>query len=330
MKKRVCTVVLAALAALTAVTGALADSWNGSTEALDTVAVTAPADGLLLKLDLETGMTVEAGETAGEIRTEKVFAPFDGTVVTVTVDEGDEADGIVAEIAPTSLFALTCTVTGVAQTAENALVHIGEKLYVRCMVDGSHRAEAVVTDVNGAEFSTETTAGELYVGEAVWLYRDADAAERVGKGTVTVHDTLTVSSSGTVRNLRVKAGDTVERGQWLYSVSSAEDTGIRTPVSGIVTEVSAQAGSKVKEDQELAVIAVSCAIRIEVAAEDVRQFRTGMVCSYFRGDDPHETAYSCTVSRILLNEKGDGAVVELLPEEGNLLPLGMSVRVETE
>ena len=196
--------------------------------------------------------------------------------------------------------------------------------------DGTHRAEAVVTSVNGAEFSAETTAGDLYVGETVWLYRDADAKERIGKGTVTVHDTLTVSSSGTVRNLRVQAGDTVERGQWLYSVSSAEDTNICIPADGIVTEVSASAGSKVKEGQELAVIAVSCGIRIEVAAEDVKQFRTGGVCTYYRGDDPHETAYNCTVSRILLNAQGSTATVELLPEEGELLTLGMSVRVETD
>lgn len=330
MTKRICTAILAGMLLLAVTAGALADSWTGSTQALDTAAVTSPADGLLLQLKLEEGAAVKAGGTAGEIRTEKVFAPFDGTVVAVAVKEGEEADGTVVEIAPTSLYALTCTVSDVAQTAEAALVHVGEKLYVRCTADGTHRAEAVVTSVNGAEFSAETTAGDLYVGETVWLYRDADAKERIGKGTVTVHDTLTVSSSGTVRNLRVQAGDTVERGQWLYSVSSAEDTNICIPADGIVTEVSASAGSKVKEGQELAVIAVSCGIRIEVAAEDVKQFRTGGVCTYYRGDDPHETAYNCTVSRILLNAQGSTATVELLPEEGELLPLGMSVRVETD
>ncbi len=156
-----------------------------------------------------------------------------------------------------------------------------------------------------------------------------EATERIGKGTVTVHDTFTVSSSGTVLNLRVQPGDTVERGQWLYFVSSTADTRINILVDGIVTEVNTCAGSKVKKEQELAVIAVSCAIRIEVAAEDIRQFRSGSICTYYRGDDPHETAYACTVNRILFNVQKSNSTVELLPEEGVLLPIGMSIRVET-
>ena len=330
MRKQIRTAVITAAILACMGTCALADSWNGTTEVLETAHVTAPADGLLLKLSLEAGETVTAGENIGEIGTEKVFAPFDGTVVSVAAKEGEESDGAVLEISPVSLYSLTCTVSNVAESFDEALVHTGEKLYLRCTADGSHRAEAVVISVNGAEFTAETTAGELYVGETVWLYRNADYTKRVGKGTVTVHETITLSSEGTILNLRVKAGDTIERGQWLYSVSSSDETVIRTPAAGIVTEIAASAGEEVEKDKELAVIAISCAIRIEVAADDVRLFRTGSQCRFYRGDDPHETAHTCIVHRILLHEGDSGAVVELIPENGELLPLRMSIRVETD
>ena len=329
MKNRILPALLAAM--ITALAGtAAADSWNGTAAPADITPVTAPAEGLLEELNLLEGETAEAGETVGNIRLEKVFATFDGTVAALAVLEGETADGTVLEIAPESLYTLVCTVDSVAQTPETALIHAGERMYVRCTADGTHRAEAVVTAVNGAEFTAETTAGELYVGEAVWLYRDEEARIRVGKGTVTVHETVTVASRGTIRNLRVQAGDTVERGQWLYSVASGEETEIILPVSGIVTEVKAGAGEKVAADQELAAVAAGCVLQIRVSSEEVTRFRTGMTCRYFRGDDPHETAYKCTVERILLEEGQTEAVVELRPEEGTLLPLGLSVRVETD
>ena len=330
MKRK--TWITAALALVLACTAAcaLADSWTGTTAAGETAHVTAPADGLLLSLSMQAGGTAEAGETVGEIRTEKVFAPFDGTVVSVAAKEGEKSEGAVLEISPTSLYAISCTVSNVAETMEDALVHVGEKLYVRCSADGSHRAEAVVTAVDGAQFSAETTAGELYIGEAVMLYRRADYTGRVGKGTVTVHETITLEAEGTVLNLRVQPGDSVERGQWLYSLSTSAESGITVRAGGIVTAVNAKTGDSVREGQELAEIATSVAIRIEIDADDVKQFRRGAACTYTRGDDPHETPYPCTAARILLGETDTTAVVELIPEGDTLLPIGMTVLVMTD
>lgn len=320
------------LGILLAAGGVSADSWNGSVTALETVRVTAPAEGIAEALTLETGARTEEGVTAGMIRAEKIFAPEDGTVSVIMAEEGETVTGAVLEISPVSLYTVTCTVTDVAQTPETALIHIGEMVYIRCMADGSHRAEAVVTAVSGAEWTAETTAGELYVGEAVYLYRDPEyaAASRIGKGTVTAHDPLTVTAGGVITRMRVAAGDRVERGQWLFSVASAEETEIRVPAAGIVTGVSVSPGDRVTEGQELAEIAVSCAIRVTVPADEAGQFAPGQTWMYTRGDDPHENLYPCRVSRVLIHEEDASGTVELIPEGGELLPVGMTVTITAD
>ncbi len=320
---------LICLALSMAFCGAYADTWSGSVAALETAYVTAPADGIAETLKLETGARVTEGTTAGSIRAEKVFAPFDGTVTGVKAAEGDTVSGTMLEISPVSLYTVSCTVTSAAETPENVLIHIGETVYIRCMKDRTHHAEAVVVSVSGAEWTAETTAGDLYVGEAVYLYRDAacQADSRIGKGTVTAHDPLTVSAEGVIRQLRVQAGDKVERGQWLFSVSSSAENEITIPSSGIVTAVNASAGEQVKEGQELAEIAESCAIRIEVSADEAGLFAPDQAYAYIRGDDPHEEMHPCHVSRVLADADNASAVVELIPEDETLLPVGMTVLV---
>ena len=328
MKKRVWAAGIC-LAIILALCGASADSWSGSVTVLETAYVTAPAKGIAETLALETGASVTEGQGAGSVRAEKVFAPFDGTVAAVKAAEGDKVSGTVVEISPVSLYTVSCTVTGAAETPENALVHIGQTVYIRCLTDRTHHAEAVIVAVSGANWTAETVAGELYVGEAVYLYGDeaCKAESRVGKGTVTAHDTLTVSAEGVLRQLRVQAGDRVERGQWQFSVSSAEENEITVPASGIVTAVKASAGEQVSEGQELAEIAVSTAVRISISADEAKGFTEGQEYGYIRGDDPHEEIHPCRVSRVLAGEGEASAVVEFIPGDAALLPVGMSVTV---
>ena len=231
--------LLIMLAALLAVSPALADTWAGSVTASATTEIEIPSDGTLTSLNLEVGQRVEAGQVVGGIRETKVFAPVDGSVAAVHLETGDKADGTVLEISPVSRYTLTCTAENYAKTPENALIHSGESLYVKCSADGTHRAIARVTTIDGAAFSAEVTAGELYVGEAVFLYRSREFTtdSLVGKGTVTTHDTVAVSGNGVLLKLRVAVGDTVERGQWLFSTASTDDTQVTVPVSGIVTAV---------------------------------------------------------------------------------------------
>jgi biotin carboxyl carrier protein len=280
---------------------------------------------------LEVGQRVEAGQVVGGIRETKVFAPVDGSVAAVHLETGDKADGTVLEISPVSRYTLTCTAENYAKTPENALIHSGESLYVKCSADGTHRAIARVTTIDGAAFSAEVTAGELYVGEAVFLYRSREFTtdSLVGKGTVTTHDTVAVSGNGVLLKLRVAVGDTVERGQWLFSTASTDDTQITVPVSGIVTAVNVQVGSAVQEDQSAATLATAITLRAEVSADDAMRFKKGDTWYYTRNDDSHETHRTCTVQRVLTNEADASATIVLIPEEKDL-PIGLGIILTDE
>ena len=326
--KRVIGILAAALCLWTA--AACADTWAGSVQAAQTVTAVSPADGVAQGLTLTVGQTVAAGEALGSIRAEKVFAPVDGTVAAIHSQTGDRVDGTVLEIAPVSRYAVTCTVDGVARTPENALIHMGETLWIRCAADGSHTAMRRVTAIDGAGFGVETTAGELYVGEAVYLFRDADftADARVGKGTVTAQETVKVSGSGVLLTLRPAVGDQIEKGQWLFSLAGSEETLITAPAAGVVTAVGASEGDAVREQDVVAEIATATALRITVDAGDISRFAPGSAWYYTRGDDPHETHFPCTVSRVLLGGENGTAAVELTAEAD--LPIGLSVLVTDE
>ena len=319
------------LAAVLAVTPALADTWAGTVTAEDTVEVEIPSSGTLTHLSAEVGQQVQAGDVIGAIRETKVFAPADGTVAAVHLEIGDTIADTVLEIAPVTLYTLTCTAQDYAKTPENALIHSGEQIYVRCSVDGTHKAIARVTTIDGANFSAEVTGGELYVGEAVFLHRDPAYSTRslIGKGTVTSHDTIPISGTGVLLSLRVGVGDRVERGQWLFSTASSEDTELIVPQSGIVTALRTSAGSEVMKDQSAATIATSVSLRAEVSADDAARFKKGDTWYYTRNDDPHETHFTCTVQRVLTNEADASATVVLIPEEKDL-PIGLGIILTDE
>ncbi len=323
--KKTLLILTAALCLLTA--AACADTWSGSVIAAETVTAVSPADGTAESFSLTVGQTVAEGDVLGSIRADKVFSPVSGTIAAIHSETGDLVDGTVLEIDPVSRYAVTCTVDNIAKTPEAALIHMGETVWMKCTADGSHMARGRVVSISGAAFNVEATAGELYVGEAVYIYRDeaCSADARVGKGTVTAQDTVKVSGKGVLLNIRHAVGDKVDKGQWLFSVAGSEDTLITAPAAGVVVSVSASEGSAVRENGTVAEIATATALRITVAADETGRFTAGSVWYYTRGDDPHETHYPCTVRRVLLASGEGTATVELTAEED--LPIGMSVLV---
>ena len=335
MRKRLSRkAILLALVLCLTTGGALADSWSGTVTSVETEFLEAPATGILSSLDLEAGRTVTEGEAVGEVRAARTFSPADGTIAAIHADPGGEVNGVVLEIEPVSRYTVVCTVADQADTPEAALVHSGEGVWIQCTADGSHQAVGRITTVEGSEYNVEVTGGELYVGETVYLYRDPtyDTDTLIGKGTVVNHDTVSVSGEGVLLNLRVEAGDPVERGQWLFSTASSAETRVTVPASGIITSVSKKAGDSVQEGETLAEITTLRGLRIQPDADDSGLFVPGQTCWYLRGDDPHETLHACTVTRVLIS-KADGetaVTVEFLPAEEDDLPLGLTVTVLNE
>ena len=311
---------------------ASADSWQGATAAADLAEITAPSGGTLERFNLELGQTVTAGQEIGATAVSTVYAPLDGTVAAIHAEAGDTVTGTVLEIAPLSRYTVTFTVTGAKQTPENTLVHSGETVYIKCTADGSHRAVGRVTEINGSTYLVEVLGGELYVGETVRAYRDSAFSDedRVGLGTVTASDTVTVDVEDvTLLRFYCAVGDAVERGQRLFVTAMNEDVAVTVPAGGVVTEILAARGDSVKEDQTLARVAQRVTLTFEAPEDDAPLFHAGQTLTYIRGDDPHEVPHTCTVTRVLQQVKGGSVTVEARPEETGL-PIGMTVEVSLE
>ena len=323
--------LLAALALATAT--ALAETYAGTTVASRTTALVSASGGVLESLSLLPGQSVAAGETVGSTRAEKVFAAWDGTVALCCADAGDAVDGTVLEISPTSRYTVYCTVDGAYSNPETELVHIGEQLYLRCTANGTHKAVGVVTSIDGAEYQVEVIGGELYVGEVVNLYRDADfsAARRVGVGTAVVAEPIEYSASGTLIELCVQEGEIIERGELLFTWAQADSTQIVSPAGGVVASVLVAPGDVLKIGQTVAELVQPGDVRIQVqlTAADAARIQFGDAATYIRADDPTETPRSAIVEGVSAIADGEGYVVLLIPEDFDL-PLGLSVEVHID
>ena len=323
--------LLAALAL--AASPALAETYAGTTVAVRTTVLVSESGGVLESLALLPGQTAEAGETVGSTRLEKVFAAWDGTVALCCAQDGDSVDGTVLEISPTSRYTVYCTVDGAYSAPETELVHTGEQLYLCCTANGTHRAVGVVTSIDGAAYQVEVIGGELYVGETVNLYRDADfsAAQRVGVGTVVGAEPIEYSASGTLIELCVEEGEKVERGELLFTYAQSDSTQIVSPAGGVIASVLAAPGDVLQAGQTIAELVQSGDVRIEVqlSAADAARIEIGDAATYIRADDPTETPRTATVERVSAIAGGDGYVAQLIPEDANL-PLGLSVELRID
>ena len=317
-----------ALALLAFAAPALAEVYEGRTVALLTVPVQAERDGDVEAVAALAGQRLAEGESLAWLRGEKAFASQDGTVSLVNAGVGDDVSGAVLELAPLERYTVYCTVDKAYQSVESTLVHSGETVYAKCTADGTHRAVGVVTQVDGEEYRVLTLGGELYVGETVYLYRDADftAQQRVGVGTVVASDTEAYEAEGALTRLCVSEGDAVERGQLLFEVGGGE---IAAPVGGIVASVSCQPGDAVQTDQTIAEIVPDGEIGVEIRADEtaVAKISVGSAAQLiFAGREDEDAVPGTVVAISAIADSGEYAV-RIRPEADASLPLGMSVEV---
>ena len=323
---------MAAAVALLLTAAASAEVYEGKTAAQRVHEVY--AEGTAETICTEVGQIVSEGEALLTLRTQKVFATQDGAVARVLAAEGETVDGAVLEIAPKTLYTVFCTAEEAYASAETGLLHPGETVYLRCSVDGTHRAVGVVTNPDGDEYCVETIGGELYVGEVVKLYRDADFSSNqcVGVGTVLSTETEEYAAEGTVVRLCVSEGETVERGQLLYEVCASEETTVVAPVSGVVTRLSAAPGDELRSDEAVAAIVRSEDICVEIDVDEAQAATLqpgARVELTFAADSDGETAMG-TLEEILFIAENAAYRAYIVPDETDGLRIGQSVTVRTE
>lgn len=325
MLKRWCIPLLILLSLSSA---AVAEVYEGKTLALTTLTVCAEYSGTVEAVEALEGQRINAGDAIVRLKPEKTFASQDGTVSLVNAEAGDTVNGAVLEVMPTERYTIHCTVDKAYQSAASTLVHSGETVYIKCTKDGTHRAVGVITGIDGAEYRVLTLGGELYLGETVYLYRDADftSTQRVGIGTAVVSDTQSYEADGRLTRLRVAAGDSVERGQLLFEINGGE---ILSPAGGIITSVSCRAGEGVEQNQAVAELVPEDGIGVEIEVDETDAARIAVGDSArltFAGRESEEAVAGTVIEVSAIAESGKYAV-RIRPETPQALPQGMSVEV---
>ena len=251
MMKRIISVILVIL--MTAVP-ALAEVFTGTTVARSAMPVIADAGGILEEMHIQPGSAVKEGEVIARLRTTKVFASQNGTVARIHAKEGKEAEGTVLEIAPVSRYTIHCTSDEAYDSISSNLVHCGETLYMKCTTNGTHQGSGIVYSIDSETYMVEATAGEFYVGETVYIYRDPEYAYKklVGVGTVVTAATEAYESEGRITAIHVSEGEYVEKGELLYEVIDGEGTEIVAPADGIITACETENGAAVENGQIIA------------------------------------------------------------------------------
>ena len=237
-------------------------SYEGTVTAGEAVPVPALYGGRVTEISVRKGDRINKGDPIAQIGTTLNYAPLEGTINGLFVAEGDNAESIAERygallyIEPLHKFMIKATDEKAYNSSETRFIHLGETVYLSCTADGSHQGVGVVTALTETGYNVEVTAGELYMGEKVGIYRSPDYAKEssLGRGTVGRTSPVAVKGTGSVLKLHVKNGDFVERGELLFETVEGDldglyspKTGITAPIAGIVASVETSAGSTVNK-----------------------------------------------------------------------------------
>ena len=227
MNKIMSVAAFAAALTLTA-SYALAATADAKIVAPNTEKITAPFAGTLLPFDYETGDSVSAHETLFTLDTTPVYATQAGTVSAVFASVGDDASGVAAHygalavIEPKNALYIDASTDQAYNDADNRYIHAGETLYLKLSND---KGTGVVTSVSGKKYTVEILSGSFDVDDTVRCFRESTTPSdsEVGRGKVTRYADVQVNAnSGRIAAVHVKPGDAVEVGDLLFELVDAQ------------------------------------------------------------------------------------------------------------
>ncbi len=272
MKRRLIGALLALALVASPALAEMPLALDGSVVSSGSEAVRAPFGGVIEEVAARPGDLIGLGDPVASIVTTKVYAPQDGVVASVCAQPGDGAEGIIARygavmyVEPTNRYVVEASTEKAYNSSATRYVHIGEKVYLSCTKDGSHRGTGIVTKVEAADeggvtkYTLEVTGGEFYIGETVGAFRKSNYAStsRIGRGTVGQAQAVAIPGEGSVLKIHVQPGDSVERGQLLFETVSgaldglyAGDSTVVSNLRGIVASVDTKTGETVAKDASL-------------------------------------------------------------------------------
>ena len=267
---------------------------DGTVEAVKTRTIAAPHSGMVGDFTVREGDVLAGGETLFTISADKIYADFDGTITGVFARPGDSAAavqgfyGALCCIERDTLYTAKCTTTGAASENEFKIVHVGEKVYIRSDSNNNRIGEAIVTSVEGKNYTLEVTSfDDIRLNEKVKVYRDIryTGASRIGEGTVQRVDPVGVTAEGYVRAVHVQDGQRVKRGDLLFEIVPdaldglrGSDGSVTMPADGVVLSVLAQSGEQIAKDQPMATFCERRDMQLVCPAdeEDLAEIQVGM------------------------------------------------------
>lgn len=287
------------------------EEFDGNVVEGNTVTVTAPYGGTVKSISLREGSLIHVSDEIATMQTTQVLAPEDGTVRGIFSEVGDTLSSTtVLYVAPVSKYTVTCTIDKAYASIDTKYVHIGETVYIKCKPDGSHKAVGIITAVNGSSYTVQTTAGELYLEETVYIYRnDAYTLKtRIGSGTVSRTSEQPITATGSLLKLFVEDGDVVERGQLLFetvdgaldALAAYSDT-IQSDADGVIASIKATAGQKISKGDVLLTVYKQEGYQIEFTVDEdlLGSVKVGdTVNIVFNWNEESGTTYKGTVADI--------------------------------
>lgn len=287
------------------------EEFDGNVVEGNTVTVTAPYGGTVKSISLREGSLIHVGDEIATMQTTQVLAPEDGTVRGIFSEVGDTLSSTtVLYVAPVSKYTITCTIDKAYSSIDTKYVHIGETVYIKCKPDGSHKAVGIITAVNGSSYTVQTTAGELYLEETVYIYR-SDAytyKTRIGSGTVSRTSEQAITATGSLLKLFVTDGEEVERGQLLFetvdgtldALNAYSDT-IQSDAEGVIASIGVTAGQKVSKGDVLLTVYKQEGYQIEFTIDEdlLGSVKVGdAVNIVFNWNEDSGTTYKGTVTGV--------------------------------
>ena len=197
--------------------------------------------------------------------------------------------------------------------------------------------------MDGTSYTVQVTEGNFITGDVVSVYRDAAYSDtlRIGRGNAERANPTAVNATGAIVNVAVQDGDEVKRGDLLLETLTGSfdgyamsGTSVTAEEAGVITSVTAEAGTAVSKGDIVAKIAPLSAMRVtaSVTADDRKELKAGDKVTIALESDETKT-YAGTVRYISeLPEEDTETVqykvtIDFTPDENAVY--GMSVVVTT-
>ena len=346
--KKMLSLLLSLVLVLSMSAAALAEplSLDGTVTAAYTSEVYASSSAVAAKVHVALGQKVSAGDPIVTLRTTPVYADADGVVTAVFAEAGDLGDtlttryGAALVLETEVLYTVAATTERAYDSVATKLVQIGETVSLRSRTNETRTGKAVITAVDGINYTLHVTAGSFIVGEVVEVFRGEGFAETtcLGRGEVARNAPTLVTAAGRIVNVCVQPGAEVKKGDLL--LETLEGSGVATvltsDVDGVVAQINATQGASLAENDVAVVIWPTDAMQIEASIHelDLKDVAIGQqVHLAFDWNEESGKGVTGTVSRISAMNEAEATstsftlVIDFTPDES--IRYGMNVTITT-